>query len=60
MRTSPCTGNNRLSESFCNNFLALHLGDEIHLQISPLPKIEDTATWAHLVIENVGIELLCL
>lgn len=59
MRTSPCTGDNRLSESFCNNFLALHLGDEIHLQISPLPKIEDTATWAHLVLEKVGIELLC-
>lgn len=58
MGISPCTGNNRLSESFYNNFLALHLGDEIHLQITPLPRIKDTAICAHLAIEKVGIKLL--
>lgn len=46
-------------ESFYSNFLALHLEDEIHLQISPFLKIEDTAIGAHLVNEKLGLESLC-
>jgi len=46
-------------KSLYSNFLASHLGDEIHLQISPFLKIEDTATWAHLVNEKAGLEPLC-